>query len=101
MPILVHFKAKNNDNSYFYKNSGLSFPWVPYYVKSFHINVIKLDGYNALKTRLFQQLIFKFLKLLRDAKKNYSIFFKNYNSRKMVRFLIQNIINYTQEIMLL
>ena len=26
MPILVHFKAKNNDNSYFYKNSGLSFP---------------------------------------------------------------------------
>ena len=33
MPILVHFKAKNNDNSYFYKNSGLSFPWVPYYVK--------------------------------------------------------------------
>ena len=34
MPILVHFKAKNNDNSYFYKNSGLSFPWVPYYVKA-------------------------------------------------------------------
>ena len=34
MPILVHFKAKNNDNSYFYKNSGLSFPWVPYYVKT-------------------------------------------------------------------
>ena len=33
MPILVHFKAKNNDNSYFYKNSGLSFQWVPYYVK--------------------------------------------------------------------
>ena len=33
IPILVHFKAKNNDNSYFYKNSGLSFPWVPYYVK--------------------------------------------------------------------
>ena len=33
MPILVHFKAKNNDNSYFYKNSGLSFPWVPYYLK--------------------------------------------------------------------
>ena len=32
MPILVHFKAKNNDNSYFYKNSGLSFQWVPYYV---------------------------------------------------------------------
>ena len=23
---LIHFKAKNNDNSYFYKNSGLSFP---------------------------------------------------------------------------
>ena len=34
MSILVHFKAKNNDNSYFYKNSGLSFQWVPYYVKS-------------------------------------------------------------------
>ena len=33
MPIPVHFKAKNNDNSYFYKNSGLSFPWVPYYLK--------------------------------------------------------------------
>ena len=28
------FKAKNNDNSYFYKNSGLSFQWVPYYVNS-------------------------------------------------------------------
>ena len=34
MPILVHFRAKNNENSYFYKNSGLSFPWVPYYLKS-------------------------------------------------------------------
>ena len=33
MLILVYFKAKNNDNSYFYKNSGLSFPRVPYYVK--------------------------------------------------------------------
>ena len=36
MPILVHFKAKNNDNSYFYKDSGLSFQWVPYYVKRVH-----------------------------------------------------------------
>ena len=34
MPILVHFKAKNNDISYLYKNSGLSFPWVPYYLKN-------------------------------------------------------------------
>ena len=35
MPILVHFKTKNNNNSYFYKNSGLSFQWVPYYVNIF------------------------------------------------------------------
>ena len=43
MPILVHFKAKNNDNSYFYKNSGLSFQWVPYYVKEIN-NVNEFRG---------------------------------------------------------
>ena len=41
MPILVHFKAKNNDNFYFYKNSGLSFPRVPYYVKDKLIDLIE------------------------------------------------------------
>ena len=44
MPILVHFKAKNNDNSNFYKNSGLSFQWVPYYVNiSIVANIVDPD----------------------------------------------------------
>ena len=30
---LYILRQKNNDNSYFYKNSRLSFPWVPYYLK--------------------------------------------------------------------
>ena len=33
MPILVRFKKINKDNSYFYKNIGLSFPCVPFYLK--------------------------------------------------------------------
>ena len=49
MPILVHFKAKNNDNSYFYKNSGLSYPWVLYYVKvPFAINIFVLSIFEWL-----------------------------------------------------
>ena len=50
MPILVHFKAKNNDNPYFYKNCGLSFPWVPYYLKlkSVSFSLIRLLG-NVVK----------------------------------------------------
>ena len=33
----------------------------------FHINLLKLE---ALKTKLFKQLLFKFLKLLSDVQKN-------------------------------
>ena len=52
MPILVHFKAKNNDNSFFYKNSGLSFQWVPYYVNAFtlyyHIEMLLLKDLDMI-----------------------------------------------------
>ena len=49
MPILVHFKAKNNDNSYFYNNYGLSFQWVPYYVNSkFHLLLTCTSGHFCL-----------------------------------------------------
>ena len=53
MPILVHFKAKNNDNSYFYKNSGLSFQWVPYYVNWEMTVTVKpvLSGHTKIRQK--------------------------------------------------
>ena len=44
-----------------------------YQVFSYLYTLLKSDDHSALKTRLFQQLLFKFLKILCDVQNNFII----------------------------
>ena len=48
----VHFKAKNNDNSYFYKNYRLSFQWVPYYLNPYKPSVFFVGHRQTVQTQI-------------------------------------------------
>ena len=50
MSILVPFKTIHQDNSYFYKSSRLSFPWVPFYLNKFNKTFTNIHSIYILKS---------------------------------------------------